>query len=171
MTRAWVKKEELFWRSRFVVPPAPILPSGGAYLSDLTWTSMTNGWGPVERDLSNGEKAQGDGLTLTLNGQAYAKGLGGHASSDVRYAIAGCTRFQASVGLDDEVGSNGSVVFQVWLDGVQAYDSGLMTGASATKDIDLDTTGKSELRLVITNGGDGVNYDHGDWALARVTCG
>ena len=34
----------------------------------------------------------------------------------MRYAIGGCTRFQASVGVDDEVGPNGSVVFQVYLD-------------------------------------------------------
>ena len=35
---------------------------GGApvvYLSDLFWTSMTNGWGPVERDRSNGEVGHG----------------------------------------------------------------------------------------------------------------
>jgi LmbE family N-acetylglucosaminyl deacetylase len=170
MTRAWVKKEEVFWRARFVVPPAPVLGAGSSYLSDLPWTSMTNGWGPLERDLSNGEQAQGDGQPLTLNGQAYAKGLGGHASSDVRFAIGGCTRFQASVGVDDEVGPNGSIDFQVFLDGVKAYDSGLMTGTSATKDIDLDTTGKSQLRLVIANGGDGIDYDHGDWAAAHVTC-
>ena len=103
---------------------------------------MTNVSGPCERDLWNGEQAQGDGHTLTLNGQTYAKGLGGHASSDIRYAIGGCTRFQASVGVDDEVGANGSIDFQVFLDGVKTYDSGLMTGATATKDIDLDTTGK-----------------------------
>ena len=39
-----------------------------------------------------------------------------------------------------------------------------MTGATTTKTVDLDTTGKSALRLVITNGGDNMDYDHGDWA-------
>jgi hypothetical protein len=131
---------------------------------------MSNGWGPLERDRSNGDQAAGDGHTITLNGQTYSKGLGGHAGSEVRYGIAGCTRFQASAGVDDEVGANGSVLFQGYLDGVKVYDSGLMTGASATKDIDLDTTGKSEIRLVVTNGGDNVDYDHADWANARVTC-
>ena len=38
LMRAWVKKEELFWQARFVVPPAPPLPSGASYLSDLPWT-------------------------------------------------------------------------------------------------------------------------------------
>ena len=51
-------------------------------------------------------------------------------------------------------GRTASVVFQVFLDGTKAYDSGTMTGASATKSISLDLTGKSELRLVVTNGGD-----------------
>ena len=37
------------------VEPAPLQPPPSAYLSDLTWTSMTNGFGPVEKDQSNGE--------------------------------------------------------------------------------------------------------------------
>ena len=75
------------------------------YVSDMTWTQATNGWGPVEKDMSNGESGAGDGRTITLNGVTYSKGLGVHAISDVRYAIANCTRFKASVGVDDEVGS------------------------------------------------------------------
>ena len=54
--------------------------------------------------MSNG-RTTGDGLTSHLNGATYAKGLGGHAASDVRYALgSGCTRFKADVGVDDEVG-------------------------------------------------------------------
>ncbi|MGH2445283.1 MAG: PQQ-dependent sugar dehydrogenase, partial [Candidatus Limnocylindria bacterium] len=36
------------------------------YLSDLPFVSSTNGWGPVERDRSNGETGATDGGTLTL---------------------------------------------------------------------------------------------------------
>src|SRR5262249_20067149 len=39
-------------------PPPP--PPGPTYLSNLSWISMANGWGPVERDTSNGEAAAGD---------------------------------------------------------------------------------------------------------------
>ena len=141
------------------------------YLSDLTWTSMTNGWGPLEKDRSNGEQGTGDGTTLTLNGQTFAKGLGGHANSDVRYAVGSCATFTAQVGVDDEVGANGSVVFQVYADAAKVFDSGVMTGATATKSVSVDLTGKTSLGLVITNGGDNVDYDHGDWADAKVTCG
>jgi hypothetical protein len=142
------------------------------YLSDLTWSSMTNGWGPVEKDMSNGELGTGDGVPLRLAGQLYAKGVGVHAASDVRYALSTtCTRFKASVGVDDEVGTNGSITFEVYADSTKIYDSGLMTGATATKLIDVSVSGASQLRLVVTNGGDNINYDHGDWALARIECG
>jgi glucose/arabinose dehydrogenase len=153
------------------VQPASPPPTSSAYLSDLNWTSMTNGWGSVEKDLSNGEQATGDGLTLNLNGTIYAKGLGAHAPSDVRYSVAGCTRFKASVGIDDEVGSNGSVTFEVYAGASKVYDSGLMTGTTATKLVDVSIAGASELRLVVTNGGDTNANDHADWALARVECG
>ena len=66
-----------------------------SYLSDLAWTSATNGLGPVERDKSNGEAAAGDGKTITLNGTTYPKGLGANANSDIRFNIAGkCTVVQ-----------------------------------------------------------------------------
>ena len=147
-------------------------PASSTYLSDLSWTSMTNGWGPVEKDKSNGEDNAGDGSTLTLNTVTYPKGLGAHAASDVRYNLAGsCSRFKASVGIDDEVpGTGGTVVFQVWGDATKLYDSGVMNAASATKSIDISVAGATQLRLVVTNGGDNFVQDHADWALARIEC-
>jgi hypothetical protein len=44
-------------------PPPP--PTGTVFVSDLAFLSATNGWGPVERDLSNGEIQPGDGHTIT----------------------------------------------------------------------------------------------------------
>jgi hypothetical protein len=146
-------------------------PSASTYLSDAAWTSASNGWGPVEKDRSNGDLAAGDGTTLTLNGTTYAKGLGAHSASDIRYALNGaCSTFQTDIGLDDEVGANGSVIFQVWADGVKLFDSGLMTGSSPTQSVTVNVGGRQELALIIGDGGDGNSYDHGDWAGARVTC-
>jgi Domain of unknown function (DUF4347)/NPCBM/NEW2 domain/Calx-beta domain len=140
------------------------------YLSDLTPTSVTNGWGPLERDRSNGEQAAGDGRTLTLNGVTYAKGLGVHAPSDITYTLSGAyTRFTADIGLDDEVGNGGSVIFQVWADGVQLFSSGVMRGASATQSVSVDVTNRKALRLVVTNAGDNFNLDHANWANAQLT--
>jgi glucose/arabinose dehydrogenase len=141
------------------------------YLSDMTWTSATNGWGPVERDTSNGEQAAGDGRTITLNGVTYQKGLGVHALSDVLFDLAGgCISFEASVGVDDEVGGNGSLIFRVYGDGALLYDSGAMTGATATKTVNVSVAGVAQLRLNVDPNGV-KSYDHADWASARVTCG
>ena len=151
--------------------PSPTPTIVTRFLSDLSWSVAVNGWGPTERDMTNGELGFGDGRTLTLNGATFPKGLGAHGKSEIRYAVpAGCSRFTASVGVDDEVGTRGTLAFHVFVGTTNLYDSGTMTGASATKLVDLAVSGGTELRLVITDAADGVNYDHGDWAAARFTC-
>ena len=132
------------------------------------------GWGPIEVGRSNGEQDANDGKTITLNGKKYVEGFGVHAGSDMRFSLKGagasCNRFTTDIGVDDEVGNRGSVIFQVFLDGVKAYDSGTMKGTSVTKSIDLSIAGKRELRLVVTDAGDGLAYDHADWASPQINC-
>jgi hypothetical protein len=143
-----------------------------AYMSDLTPTSSTNGWGPVEKDRSNNDFFAGDGLTMTINGVPYSKGLGAHAPSEIRWNLGGlCSTFTAEVGVDNEVPPGwGSIVFQVWADGVKLYDSGMMGRGSATKNVSVSVAGKTELALVITDGGNGITWDHGDWGNAKISC-
>jgi hypothetical protein len=146
-------------------------PAGTSNLSDLTWTYMANGWGPVEKDTSNGENAAGDGHPISIRGTKYTKGLGAHAVSDIRYNLGGaCSSFSAVVGIDDEAAPNGSVIFQVWTDGVKAYDSGVTTGTAAGKSVSVNLSGKSSVRLAIIDDGDGLSNDHGDWANAQIVC-
>ena len=66
------------------------------------------------------------------------------------------------------MGMPGSVVFQVFADGTQIYDSGLLTGADDARLVDVDVTEVDELRLVVTTGLGGNAYDHAAWADARV---
>jgi len=143
--------------------------SGGTWLSDLTWASATNGWGAVEKDRSNGEMGTGDGRAIAIRGTTYTKGLGVHASADIRYNIGGkYTNFSSDLGLDNEVNGNGSVVFQVYLDGVLKYDSGTVRGSDAIKQLSLNVSGVNELRLVVKDAGDGNGFDHADWAGAKL---
>ncbi|AUD01461.1 PA14 domain-containing protein [Spirosoma pollinicola] len=158
----------------FLYPASPTTPTAGTstYLSDLNWTSATNGYGPVEKDRSNGEINGGDGRAIILNGVTYPKGLGVHAPSQITYALNGqYTHFITDMGMDDEIATAGcgTVTFEVYLDNVLAYSSGVMNPTTATKSIDLNITGKQTLKLVVTNGGDNTNCDHADWAGARVT--
>jgi alpha-galactosidase len=146
-------------------------PSGTSYASDIPWLRSDNGWGPVEKDTSNGEQPAGDGHPITINGTVYKKGLGAHAPSTVEYYTAKkCTAFSADVGVDDEKTAKGSVTFEIWADGTKVADSGLLTTADAAKHLTADVTGATFLRLVVTDGGDGNDSDHADWADARLTC-
>ncbi|PYE55759.1 NPCBM/NEW2 domain-containing protein [Deinococcus yavapaiensis] len=140
------------------------LVNGNSDLSAEPFVTATNGWGPVERDKSNGEWAAGDGRVLTIGGQTFAKGIGTHAGSTVTFNLgAKCTTFTGGVGIDDEVGSLGSAVFQIYGNGVKLYDSGVVRGTDLVKTFSVNVSGVNELKLVVTDAGDGVNYDHADW--------
>lgn len=149
----------------------PIASASNYFLSDLTPESSTNGWGPYEKDRSNGEQASGDGKALTLNGVTFAKGLGVHAVSNLQYRLGGkCSTFTATIGVDDEVGINGSLTFQVYIDGGKLYDSGPMAGDTASKPITVDVTGTKVLRLAVVDAGATFAFEHADWANAIVRC-
>ncbi|MFG2550371.1 NPCBM/NEW2 domain-containing protein [Streptomyces sp. NPDC048581] len=150
-----------------VTPP----PSGTSGLGDLPWLSATNGWGPVERNTSNGESAAGDGRPITLGGVVYDSGLGVHAESAVEYFTGGvCETVTADVGVDDEAGAGGTVAFEIWADGTRAASTGTLTNAMPAQPINAEVTGAQVVRLVVTDGGDGIDSDHGDWAGVRVSC-
>ncbi len=154
------------------VQTAPPPPTADTYASDLGWISATNGWGPVERDTSVGENGAGDGGPITLAGKVYAKGLGAHAVSKVRYYLAGnCTAFSADVGVDDVQTSRGSVRFSVVADGRTVSETGTLGPASATESITADITGAEYVDLVAGDAGDGNGNDHADWADATFQCG
>lgn len=153
---------------RVFVPPPPL--TGTPYVSDLTFVSETNGWGPVERDSSVGESAGGDGLPITIGGVAHEKGLGTHAAASVQVYLGGrCGEFTADVGLDDETTEPGSVTFEVLADDAVTYDSGVLRPGPATP-VTADVSGARMLTLRVTDGGDGKNFDHADWANARLNC-
>ncbi|GAA2476413.1 NPCBM/NEW2 domain-containing protein [Streptomyces longisporus] len=150
-----------------VLPP----PSGTSGLGDLPWLSATNGYGPVERNTSNGESAAGDGNPLTIGGVVYGKGLGVHAESAVEYYTGkACRTVTADVGVDDEKGSNGTVAFEIWADGAKVASTGVLTNAMPAQPLTADVTGAQVVRLVVTDGGDGIDSDHADWANAQLTC-
>jgi beta-galactosidase GanA len=150
------------------VPDPP--PAGTDQVSDLPFLSATNGWGPVERDQSVGGTAADDGTPLKIDGVTYAKGLGTNSPSDVRIYLGGeCTRFTATVGVDD--GAPGTVTFAVVLDGKVLTTTPVLTGSSAAVDVDVPVGGGQVLDLLVGDGGDGNGNDHGDWARPTLTCG
>ncbi|MFF8313975.1 NPCBM/NEW2 domain-containing protein [Streptomyces lydicus] len=150
-----------------VVPP----PAGAAYAADLPWLTSANGWGPVERNTSVGESDAGDGRPMSIGGTGFTKGLGTHAPSEVSFYTGGrCATFSARVGIDDEAGDRGSARFEVWADGRLLTATGTLTGTDAATAVSAPVAGAETVRLVVTDGGDGIDYDHADWGDAKFSC-
>ena len=94
---------------------------------------------------------------MSINGVTFTKGLGAHASSDVSYFLGGtCTRFKASIGIDDEVpASNGSVSFRVYADSTLVFQSASLNGSSPTVSVDVSVAGATTLQAQPRLGCDG----------------
>jgi hypothetical protein len=148
----------------------PPTPTGTVDVSDLTFLSSTNGWGPVERDESVGGSNADDGEPLTIDGTGYAKGLGTNSVSDVAVYLGGnCSAFTSTVGIDSEVG-DGTVTFSVIGDGKTLASTPTIRGGTAGTKLTADVTGVQTLHLVVGDAGDGNGDDHGDWAMPTLTC-
>jgi cell division septation protein DedD len=156
--------------------PTRTTPSAGAgsgqytvTLSSLAPVSAQNGYGPYERNMSNGEGGAGDGGPIRVDGTTYASGLGVNSLSRLTYELGGrWSRFAAVVGIDDHIADGGSVGFEVWVDADLVYSSGTVTASSPAKKVSVDVTGARQLTLVVTDGGDNSDADHADWADARL---
>ncbi|MFI6388376.1 endo-alpha-N-acetylgalactosaminidase family protein [Nonomuraea sp. NPDC050540] len=156
-----------------LVRTLPPPPTADAYAGDLEWVSADNGWGPVERDQSNGDRAQGDGSPLTVGGRVFAKGLGTHAPAKIRYYLGGrCAAFTAVVGVDDsQAAPRGSVSYTVLADGVVKAGTPVLRGADPAHELSADVRGARFVELVAGDGGDGAGNDHADWGDALFRCG
>lgn len=138
-------------------------------VSSLIWSlPPKNAVGPVELNTSNGNAAAGDGNPITINGQVFTKGLGVHANSELTYDIKGIySVFETYVGLDDETDTycnEGSVQFEVYLDGNLAFQSPVMRKHDDPIFVRLNVIGVQTLKLVVDNAGNGETCDHADWA-------
>jgi hypothetical protein len=135
------------------------------HLSDLEPMLARQDWGSLGRDVSV------DGNPLTVAGEAAEKGLGTHARSELRYQIFGAfERFQARVGIDDEVEPPAAirVVFEVWGDGRRLWSSAPIHNGREALDVDISVEGIQELTLRVLPVGDDIDYNHTDWLHARL---
>ncbi|REB04781.1 DUF5011 domain-containing protein [Sporosarcina sp. BI001-red] len=140
------------------------------YLSDFEWKSTQNSYAAPLKDLSISNH------TLRLTGEdgsvkTYEKGIGAHSNSTIIYDLTdkGADYFTSYVGVDRQMhGSIGSVTFQVFVDGEKQFDSGMMHSTDAQKFIEVKIAGAKELKLVVTDGGNGNGSDHATWGDAKL---
>ncbi len=110
------------------------------------------------------------GSPLRLGGKTYARGIGSNSRCEMRVRLSRpAERFLADIGLDRNVnGTPGSVQFQVLANGKEAFCSDVIRPNSKALSIDVPLNGATEFDLIMNDGGDGRDYDQGDWCDARV---
>ncbi len=130
------------------------------YLSDMKPTSVK---GEFKNDMSFG------GKTISVNEAEYKKGLGAKSGSVITYKLDGTWDILSGhVGVDDEVGTGGSVMFRAYVDGKLLFESPKQSGVSIKQLMQIDIKGAKELRLELLDCGDGDKDDHGDWIDAKL---
>ncbi|EGT3615973.1 DUF5011 domain-containing protein [Clostridium perfringens] len=140
------------------------------YMSDLNPKQASNGWGTVRKDKS----ISGGVIGLTRNGDFvdYNKGLGLHANAEYVYDLEGkdYDYFESYVGVDKAMSprSASSVIFKVLVDGEEKFNSGIMKSTTPQKYVKVDVKNAKELRLVVTDAGDGDSSDHASWGDAKL---
>src|SRR5438045_9691817 len=114
-----------------VFPSAVRAETIGIESVDLQYAEQ--GWGEPQANKSV------DNHPLFIDGKRFEHGFGTHANSTFRIALAGKgERFTATVGVDDEVGQRGSVVFRVIGDGKTLWESGVLRGGDPAKEVSVD---------------------------------
>ena len=145
------------------------LLAAGAAAADVVWMDtldlslMRQGWGSAQTNRAM------RGGPLKLAGKEYERGVGTHATSTFWIDLSGgAEKFLATAGVDEAANGPATVVFRVTVDGHKKFDSGVMKTGTPPKSVDVDLKGAKTLLLQVLDGGDGVGFDHADWAEARI---
>jgi hypothetical protein len=109
------------------------------------------------------------GRPLRLRGKSYRRGLGTHSHCELTYALDGrYATFAATLGIDDAVGGQGSVVFRVFGDEKLLFESPVARGGDLPAEVKVDLKKVLLLRLEVDYADEGDVADHADWADARL---
>lgn len=131
-------------------------------LDELDVTAMTAGWGQPRKNQSVTQSP------LRISGEQFAHGVGTHAESEVTIELDGKAKwFAAKVGVDDDAGNAAaSLEFIIYGDGRELWHSGVCKLGEQARAFRVQLDGIKSLELVVTDAGDGISYDHADWADA-----
>ncbi|MFN8239393.1 MAG: NPCBM/NEW2 domain-containing protein [Bacteroidales bacterium] len=126
---------------------------------------MIQGWGKP------GINKSVAGNKLTIAGITYESGIGTHSPSRVEIGLGRKARtFTAWAGVDDEVkGRTAALDFRIEGDGKTLWESGIMRPGDPAKKVTISLQGIRKLSLITGDGGNGIDYDHADWAEAIIT--
>jgi alpha-galactosidase len=143
-----------------------VAPAGTPYLDQLSWLSETTSQGSgvvIDKNVYGGP--------LTIHGVVYPHGLWVNSTGTIYYYLGGnCSQFTASLGLDDSDEGSGAVIYQVYADGTQVYDSGVVSNSTPTVQASVNVTGAQVLELHVAEGNGTVNFGNADFGSPQLTC-
>jgi len=147
-------------------PPGTVTTGRGLFALVV---SHQQGWGQVGLDTA----AHAPGTTplgLRIGSRTYARGLGTHAPAVTVLALDGAYRmFEADAGVQWQGGTGtGSVVMTVLVDGKKVFESGVLREGDEPVPVRVSTRGARELRLEVSDAGDGITCDVANWATPRL---
>ncbi len=130
---------------------------------------------PALEVVANHNPAQKNGRfdkPMRLGESVHTRGLYVHADSRIAvYLPEPAQTFTAMVGVDNNdntAGGKGSVVFFVEVDGQAVFQSEVLRGGQAGVPVTVALSGATEFALAMSDAGDGIACDQGDWAEAKV---
>jgi hypothetical protein len=147
-------------------------PRAGVFLSGLPAVeAVAHGGIKLNRNYAGDGPVSLAGRTyeqsLILCPEAAPTGGRGRVTYDLSGGLERATTLKATIGVDDAVKPNGTVVFIVEVERKGAwekvFESGILRGGEA-KDIAVPIAGATRLRLVTTDAGDNIHSDHAVWA-------
>ena len=108
------------------------------------------------------------GTPLSIAGQRFERGIGGHAISRMLFDLGGkAHKVTGMVGPDDANLFTTRLEFKIVGDGKELWGSGVMQRGDKAKPFDVDLTGIDKVLLLIDMCDDEFMYDHADWADVR----
>ena len=133
------------------------------WLDEVDLSNMSSGWKSPVANKSV------DGNPITIAGKQFSRGVGTHAGSEIIFKLDGqAVSFDAQIGVDAEITGQGTVVFIVIGDNEELYNSGTMQNNHSARSINVNISGVKQLHLIVSDSGDGIDYDHADWANAKI---
>lgn len=145
--------------------PIPLATGPRVELHTLAPSEMNYSFAPANIDRA------WDGSPIVMGGVHYQHGLGTHAWCRVRYSVPpNAVSFQAIIGLSDDTREcpvATGVTFEVRDDQDRLlFDSGFVDAATAPRPVQVDVHDTAAITLVVTDGGNGRDCDHANWASA-----
>ncbi len=149
----------------------PLITHAPVFLTAMTPVSASQDYGIRQINMPvNAFSGFDKWGSLSVQYAFYRHGIGTHANSTQTFDVHKYfSRFSFDYGIDTEAGPKGTTIFEVIGDDKKLFVSEKIGRYDPPRHADVDITGVSTLKLVVTDAGDGITDDHADWLNPKLS--